>query len=452
MGQGHSQGRALPLSGWVPAPSNGTAIAVVPQTALNCGHQGPVMDRLQLRILASPTKEDGCAGQADLTPLPLAEFQRGQYPDTVTRERLATATQLPDATIRVRGDPPHCHSPAGSMPGLILSPKASQSGHWAQGCPACQHGAGQGSLPGMQGHLQTVTLLLAVVAEVGTGSGGQCVWGGQGEVTPESRFHPQPGGLYPLMAGHRQERGKAGSVRTCRSLMLPPVCQGKARPGGAGPSGCSSAAAPVPSTLSETTHACAAQLRVAACPIPVQPPLRPCSWPLPSPALPCRGASAGPRRLWGHCWTPGWCHRAGVQGRSAAEPWHPPWHTPRHTLWHAPWQTPWHALWHIPWHAPWQAPWHGSLKHASRAHSVAPGRYPCVVGKPSQARGSPFPSQLQTIAGHLGAPGSDSSESSPLPGQGCLCTRSAHVVAMHTHLPYPVLEEYPGAQHVLAAR
>ncbi|KAK2517222.1 hypothetical protein Q9233_013250 [Columba guinea] len=33
---------------------------------------------------------------------PLAqEFQRGQYPDTVTRERLAVATQLPDTTIRV---------------------------------------------------------------------------------------------------------------------------------------------------------------------------------------------------------------------------------------------------------------------------------------------------------------------------------------------------------------
>ncbi|XP_065514466.1 paired box protein Pax-4 [Caloenas nicobarica] len=29
------------------------------------------------------------------------EFQRGQYPDTVTRERLAVATQLPDTTIRV---------------------------------------------------------------------------------------------------------------------------------------------------------------------------------------------------------------------------------------------------------------------------------------------------------------------------------------------------------------
>ncbi|XP_005243550.2 paired box protein Pax-4 [Falco peregrinus] len=29
------------------------------------------------------------------------EFQRGQYPDTITRERLAVATQLPDTTIRV---------------------------------------------------------------------------------------------------------------------------------------------------------------------------------------------------------------------------------------------------------------------------------------------------------------------------------------------------------------
>ncbi|XP_068027055.1 paired box protein Pax-4 [Melanerpes formicivorus] len=29
------------------------------------------------------------------------EFQRGQYPDTVTRERLAEVTQLPEATIRV---------------------------------------------------------------------------------------------------------------------------------------------------------------------------------------------------------------------------------------------------------------------------------------------------------------------------------------------------------------
>ncbi|NXO44963.1 PAX4 protein, partial [Locustella ochotensis] len=29
------------------------------------------------------------------------EFQRGQYPDSATRERLAAATQLPDSTVRV---------------------------------------------------------------------------------------------------------------------------------------------------------------------------------------------------------------------------------------------------------------------------------------------------------------------------------------------------------------
>ncbi|RMB90255.1 hypothetical protein DUI87_33391 [Hirundo rustica rustica] len=34
------------------------------------------------------------------------EFRRGQYPDTATRQSLAAATQLPDSTVRVRGDPP----------------------------------------------------------------------------------------------------------------------------------------------------------------------------------------------------------------------------------------------------------------------------------------------------------------------------------------------------------
>lgn len=57
-----------------------------------------------------------------------------------------------------------------------------------------------------------MTLLLAVVAEAGPGSGSAM---GKAGVTPENRFCPQLGGLYPLMAGHRQERGRAGSVTTC---------------------------------------------------------------------------------------------------------------------------------------------------------------------------------------------------------------------------------------------
>lgn len=100
---------------WAPAPGDGPAAAVRPGIA--------------------PT-----TAPADGTPIPLAEFQRGQYPDTVTRESLAAATQLPDATIRVRGDPPP-----------ILPASASQPGRWARGCPACQRG-GTGLPPGTQGH------------------------------------------------------------------------------------------------------------------------------------------------------------------------------------------------------------------------------------------------------------------------------------------------------------
>uniref|UniRef100_A0A8C8RII0 Paired box 4 n=1 Tax=Pelusios castaneus TaxID=367368 RepID=A0A8C8RII0_9SAUR len=45
----------------------------------------------------------GHAAQDDFAPNSLAEFRRGQYPDIATREKLASATQLPDATIRVSG-------------------------------------------------------------------------------------------------------------------------------------------------------------------------------------------------------------------------------------------------------------------------------------------------------------------------------------------------------------
>ncbi|NWT96336.1 PAX4 protein, partial [Urocynchramus pylzowi] len=62
-------------------------------------------------VLASPARVPGVAAPTrpdptqpnptQLTPMALAEFQRGQYPDTATRESLAAATQLPDTTIRV---------------------------------------------------------------------------------------------------------------------------------------------------------------------------------------------------------------------------------------------------------------------------------------------------------------------------------------------------------------
>uniref|UniRef100_A0A8C6JWW6 Paired box 4 n=1 Tax=Melopsittacus undulatus TaxID=13146 RepID=A0A8C6JWW6_MELUD len=48
---------------------------------------------------ARDTQPWGEHHRATLTSL--AEFQRGQYPDTDTRQRLAEATQLPDTTIRV---------------------------------------------------------------------------------------------------------------------------------------------------------------------------------------------------------------------------------------------------------------------------------------------------------------------------------------------------------------
>uniref|UniRef100_A0A8D0FNK6 Paired box 4 n=1 Tax=Strix occidentalis caurina TaxID=311401 RepID=A0A8D0FNK6_STROC len=93
------------------------------------------------------------------------EFQRGQYPDTVTRERLAMATQLPDTTIRVRGDPPHCRSLASSC-----QPKHPRRG---AGLGAASTG-GTGLPPGLWGHSQTVSLLLAAaeLACVGNGPGG----------------------------------------------------------------------------------------------------------------------------------------------------------------------------------------------------------------------------------------------------------------------------------------
>ncbi|XP_064910902.1 paired box protein Pax-4 [Columba livia] len=60
---------------------------------------------------------------------PFVEFQRGQYPDTVTRERLAVATQLPDTTIRVRGDPPCCCSLAGISPNRVTAAGGGRGGN-----------------------------------------------------------------------------------------------------------------------------------------------------------------------------------------------------------------------------------------------------------------------------------------------------------------------------------
>lgn len=59
--------------------------------------------------------EQGLRGNPGLTPLPCpcyvpsisAEFQRGQYPDSVARGKLAAATSLPEDTVRVSE---RCHT------------------------------------------------------------------------------------------------------------------------------------------------------------------------------------------------------------------------------------------------------------------------------------------------------------------------------------------------------
>ena len=150
------------------------------------------------------------------------------------------------------------------------------------------------------------------------GSGGQHVCSGQGGSDPREQVLSPARGSLP---SDGRARAGAGQGWLRQDVPVSHVCRGKA---GArlGPGEWDPQAAPrqqplLPAPLSEATHACAAQPRAAACPVPVQPPLRPRSRPLLAPALPCRGASAGPGRLWGHCWTPEWCHRAGVQGRTA---------------------------------------------------------------------------------------------------------------------------------------
>uniref|UniRef100_A0A8U7NCT7 Uncharacterized protein n=1 Tax=Corvus moneduloides TaxID=1196302 RepID=A0A8U7NCT7_CORMO len=82
------------------------------------------------------------------------EFQRGQYPDTATREKLAVATQLPDTTIRVRGDPPRSDGERGH----ILGTGAARTGRWDRG----RQLRGHRDSSGLRGHLQTVSPLLAV--------------------------------------------------------------------------------------------------------------------------------------------------------------------------------------------------------------------------------------------------------------------------------------------------
>ncbi|XP_062434925.1 paired box protein Pax-4 [Rhea pennata] len=62
-----------------------------PARGPECGRQLPPGARHRNRTVFSSQQAEALE----------KEFRRGQYPDTVTRERLAAATQLPDATIRV---------------------------------------------------------------------------------------------------------------------------------------------------------------------------------------------------------------------------------------------------------------------------------------------------------------------------------------------------------------
>uniref|UniRef100_A0A8D0FNJ5 Paired box 4 n=1 Tax=Strix occidentalis caurina TaxID=311401 RepID=A0A8D0FNJ5_STROC len=76
------------------------------------------------------------------------EFQRGQYPDTVTRERLAMATQLPDTTIRVWFSNRRAKWRREAKPKLEASAAGDSPGREGTQCP--RRGMGSGGHPGRE--------------------------------------------------------------------------------------------------------------------------------------------------------------------------------------------------------------------------------------------------------------------------------------------------------------
>lgn len=142
--QSHCQGWELFFLGWAlfgswlwcPKPPRGLGDGAAAATQPGITHQ-------RCQGVAVPTQVGSH----------LAEFQRGQYPDSATRERLAEVTQLPHTTIRVRRCPTSCwylswHGPA--------RPKHAHTSCWPQECQACQL---WGDPPGTWGHPQTLALV-----------------------------------------------------------------------------------------------------------------------------------------------------------------------------------------------------------------------------------------------------------------------------------------------------
>ncbi|NXL12602.1 PAX4 protein, partial [Mesembrinibis cayennensis] len=82
-------------------PGPGTTRGSDPAAGGLCGGHPPRGSAAGRRLPLSTQHRNRTVFSSQQSEALEKEFQRGQYPDTVTRERLAAATQLPDATIRV---------------------------------------------------------------------------------------------------------------------------------------------------------------------------------------------------------------------------------------------------------------------------------------------------------------------------------------------------------------